>query len=208
MSSSQNPLTGSMRKSMGNFTTVSYGGKNFIRSKPFNRKDPKTEDQMLHREKFSLLADFYQSLSKIIDKGFSVRKKGMTVYNMFISTNFSRAFDESSEEPALDYSRILVSKGGIPPVSVVESGIGAEGITIRYETNIGLPKVSATDELTAFARLKNGDFLLTGQTRGSEETGTLVLEYTDLIPQEVECCYLFGRSANGKMSSNSVAIKY
>jgi len=206
MSRSQNPVTGAMSGSYGNITTLRYAGKNFIRAKPFEPKDAKTPKQLLHRDKFSMLVDIYIAFGGITDTGFLQLKKGMTGYNTFISTNLKRVFDKTSKVPVINYSRMLVSMGAIPRVSVLESGVGAEGITIRYETNIGLPKVSATDELTLFACLKTKELLVEIQTRGNEETGTMVLEYQGLNVEDVECCYLFARSADGKMSSNSTYI--
>ena len=207
MSRSQNPVTGAMSGSYGNITTLRFAGKNFIRAKPFEPKDAKTPKQLLHREKFSMLADIYTAFGGITDTGFLLLKKGMTGYNMFISTNFKLAFDKTSKVPVINYSRLLVSMGAIPRVSLLESGVGAQGITIRYEPNIGLPKVSDTDELTAFAWLKNMKLLIEKQTRGNEETGTLVLNCPDLNVEDVVCCYLFARSADGKMSSNSIYVQ-
>ena len=206
MSTSQNPVTGRMRKKFGTAIFSTSGGKNIVRAKPLHPKDPKTEKQLVHRQKFRLLAHFYEHYAKIIDTGYLVLKKDMTVFNLFLQANFKLVFDKDSKEPVIDYSRLLVSKGVIPRVKVIESGVGAEGITIRYETSMGLPKVSAGDELTAFARLKNGDFLITRQSRGSDETGILVLKYTDQKVEDVEFCYLFARSADGKMSSNSTYV--
>ena len=206
MSRSQNPVTGAMSGSYGNITTTRYAGKNFIRGKSFEPKDPKTPNQLLHREKFTLLADFYQLNEQLIDSGFLIRKKGMTGYNMFMSTNFKLAFDNKSTEAVIIYSRLLVSKGAIPRVSVLESGVGQDGFTIRYATNIGLPKISATDELIAFGRCENNHYLICRQARGSEDTGTMVLNYPKIKVEDVKYLFLFARSEDGKMSSNSVLV--
>jgi hypothetical protein len=196
-----------MRGSYGNNTFVRYAKKNIVRAKPLNIKDAKTKKQLRHRQKFRLLVNIYQTVGDIIDTGFLQLKNGMTSYNMYISNNIKTAFDKTSEEPIIDYSRLLVSKGLIPRMNVLESRVGDEGIIINYETSIGLPKVSATDELTAFARLKNDDFVITTQTRGCEETCSMVMEYPGLNREDVVFCYLFARSADGKMSSNSVYVK-
>ena len=42
MSIAQNPLMGPMRKSMGNFTTSSYNGRNVVKSKAFMKKDARS----------------------------------------------------------------------------------------------------------------------------------------------------------------------
>ena len=91
-------------------------------------------------------------------------------------------------------------------MSIVESGVREEVISIRYKTNTGQPKISATDELMAFEILKNDDFLLSSQIRGSEDTGILVVEYPKQNTEDENYLYLFERRADGKMSSDSVLV--
>ena len=206
MSIAQNPLTGPMRKSMGNFVTSSYNGINTVRSKVFRRKDNKTKAQMEHRIGFKLVADSFQSLGVITEWGFAERKSSTSTYNLFISANYPSAIDKSGEVPVIRYPMLQVSKGSIPKVKTTEITIDTEGITINYETGKGLPKVSATDEIIAFARLKKGSLLITRQPRGSEETGSIFIPFQDEKNDEVVCSYLFARSEDGKKVSNSVNI--
>jgi hypothetical protein len=205
MSIAQNPLMGSMKKSMGNFTTSSYNGINTVRSKVFKRKDNKTKAQMDHRMAFKLIVTTYQSLGDLVEWGFAERKINTSAYNSFISANYPSAVDKTGEVPVISYPLLLVSKGSIPAVRVTESTLSSEGITIGYETSIGLPKVSATDEIIAFAKLRKGSLLITRQSRGSEEDGSILIPYQG-PDDEVECCYLFARSEDGKKVSNSVNI--
>jgi len=207
MSISQNPITGPMRKSFGTATCVRYAGKNIVRARIHKRWDPKTKKQLLHRHKFKLLVEAYQIFRGAIEEGFLVCKKGMTCFNMYISANLSIAFDTTGELPVINYSRLKLSKGAIPSVNVMESEIGVEGITIRYDTNIDLPKVSATDELTLIASLKDDGVIYTRQARGSENTGSMFLKFTDTKAEYVENCYLYVRTADGKKSSDSVYIQ-
>jgi len=207
MSISQNPLTGHMRKSMGNFTVLKSRGKNIIRSKPFQPKDPKTERQLLQRLKFKLLTDVYLSFGSIPDKGFVENRKQLTTYNLFLSVNYRLVYDKNSKNPVIDYRKLLVSKGSMPRLKVLECILTNEGILVSFETGLELPKASVTDELTAFAKLKNGELLIATQPRGVVETGTIVLEYRDLNVEEIVCCYFFARSIDGKCSSNSMYIE-
>ena len=207
MSKSQNPLTGHMRGSMANFTALRSRSKNIIRSKPFEPFDPKTEKQLEQRLKFKLLTDVYNSFGGITDTGFVENRKQLTAYNLFISTNYRLVYDKSSTNPVIDYSRLLVSKGSIPRIRVLESILTREGIIVRFETGLELPKASATDELTALTMLKNGEVHIATRERGVDATGTIVIEYSNLNPEDVECCYLFARSINGKLSSNSTYIE-
>ena len=207
MSISQNPLTGHMKKSMANFVTSSYNGINTIRAKVFRRKDNKTKAQMDHRAGFTLVANAFGTLGNIADWGFAERPGNTSAYNMFISANYPSAVDKTGEVPVIVYPRLLVSKGSIPRVRVTGSTVEAEGITISYETGMGLPKVSASDEMIAFAKTKKDSLLIAQQPRGNEETGSITIPFRKEKDDEVECCYVFARSADGKKVSNSVYIE-
>ena len=91
-------------------------------------------------------------------------------------------------------------------MKVLEGVIDDSGITITYETNFSLPNVSAKDEVIAFAKKKDSELLVGRQVRGGEETGTILIPDTNLNADDVECCYIFVRSADGKKASNSVFI--
>ena len=206
MSIAQNPLLGPMRKSMGNFTTMYINGRNIVRSKAFHVKRKKSKAQVRQITKMTLLADINRNFGGITDWGFVENCKGMSPYNLFVSANFNSAFDLTGEIPIISYPMLQVSKGSIPKVKTTEITIDTEGITINYETGKGFPKVSATDEIIGFARLKKGSLLITRQPRGSEETGSIFIPFQDEKNDEVVCSYLFARSEDGKKVSNSVFI--
>ena len=207
MSVAQNPLTGHMRKSMANFVTSSYNGINTIRAKVFRRKDNKTKAQMDHRAGFTLVAKAFGTLGVIADWGFAERKSSTSAYNMFISANYPSAVDKTGEVPVIVYPQLLVSKGSIPRVRITGSTVEAQGITISYETGMGLPKVSASDEIIAFAKLTDNCLLISRMPRGNEESESIVIPIADDTDETVECCYVFARSADGKKVSNSVYVE-
>src|ERR1035437_6284083 len=205
MSTSQNPITGAMRKSMGNVITTTYNGKNVIRSKPIKKYDPKSKKQLKHRERFKILANLYRSLCGCADAGFVENRKGKTAYNLYIAANFPTAFEITGEVAVFQYSRLVVSKGSLPKLDVIESVMGEEGILICYETGLGLPKVSETDRIVGFATtIMNSDPLYCSQVRGNGETGSILIGYEDMSPEKIVSCYLYSVSADGKKSSNSV----
>jgi len=207
MSIAQNPLMGPMRKSMGNFTTSSYNGRNVVKSKAFMKKDAKSVLQLAHRLRISLIAGAYQSFGGITNEGFPENSAGKSPYNMFLQANLASAFDPTSEVPVISYPLLQVSKGSIPRIKVTGTMLSDEGITVHFETGLGLPKVSASDEIIAFARLKRGSLRIVRQPRGSEDTGLIRIPFQKLNEEEVECCYLFARSTDGKKVSNSVFVE-
>jgi len=105
------------------------------------------------------------------------------------------------------YSRLVVSKGSLPGLNVIECVMSDEGIRISYETDLGLPKVSETDKIVGFATTTNNkDPLNQSQVRGSDETGSILIGYEDMSPENIVSCYLYSVSADGKKSSDSVYI--
>jgi len=207
MSIAQNPLLGPMRKSMGNFTTMSYHGQNIVRSKAFHVKRKKTEAQKHQILKLTLLAKVYRQLGGITRRGFVENRKGMSSYNMFISANFKSAFDLTGEVPVISYPLLLVSKGTLLRVKVLGVVVQSGGILMNYASYLSLPYVLASDQIIAFALTTRGEMFISVQERGPEDTGSLFIPLQDVAVDQVVCCYVFARSADGKKSSNSVYVE-
>jgi len=206
MSIAQNPLLGPMKNSMGNFTMYTYNGMNIVRSKAFKVKDAKSEKQLNVRARMTALGENYRFFSSVIGLGFPEDSEWKSPQNMFVKANFPAAFEMMDNKPVLRYPLMVVAKGSLPEVAVTESVIDAEGIKIRYDATPLLPDMTAADELIACARLKNHVLLITRQVLRFKATGTILLNYPDLQAGEVECCYLFALSGDGKKTSNSVFV--
>jgi hypothetical protein len=140
--------------------------------------------------------------------GFPENSFGKSPYNMFLAANLATAFDQTGEVPVISYPLLAVSKGTLPRIKVAEAIVSTVGITLRYETYIGLPNVSAQDEIIAYFKLKDGELVVERQPRGSGVTETILLPYPDLQIEEVVCCYVFARSSNGKKASNSTYVAF
>ncbi|MDD4970110.1 MAG: DUF6266 family protein [Paludibacter sp.] len=207
MSIAESPLLGPMRKSMGNFTVYSLNGMTIVRSKAFSHKDAKTEKQLNMRARMSLLAKTYRTLSSILCLGFPENSVGKSPQNMLVSANFSTAFELVDEKPVISYPKLLVAKGSLPEVKVLEAITNIDGITVQYDADLSPHYVDATDELIACALLKSGELLIARQYRGYDPIGTILLKYPALQADNVACCYVFTRSGDGKKASNSVFVE-
>jgi len=208
MAKAQNPMTGQMSGSMANFVTTTRNGENVIRSKAFNPKDANSPAQQLQRASFKLIGDEYQSFGGIVDEGFAERPMGQTAYNQFMATNLPEAIDRSGAVPAIDYSKLLVASGSLPQVVVAEGVIDAAGIRVSYQTNVRIPKVSATDEVVLIAKTQIGELLVESQVRGADSLGTITLGYPGIQTADVKCCYLLVRSSDGSKVSKSVYVTF
>jgi len=207
MSIAENPLLGPMRKSMGNFIISSYNGMTIIRSKPFKIRDAKTEKQLNMRARMTGIAKIYRAFGKVTGLGFPENSVGKSPQNMFVSANITTAFELVDAKPVISYPLLLLSKGSLPAVKVVEVVANVEGITVKYDTDLSSDEVFATDEIIACALLKSGALLLTRQIRGYHAYGTILLKHSSQETEEVACCYVFSRDIHGMKASNSVYVE-
>ena len=199
-------MTGQMSGSMANFVTTTYGKQNVIRAKAFNQQDAKTESQIKVRTSFKMGAEEYGTFGGITDLGFPEKPKGKSAYNLFMAANLPGAIDKSGAEPVIDYSKLVVADGSLPQVVVTGGTTDATGITISYQTNLLIPKVSDTDEVVAIAKTQIGELLVAKQVRGTEAVATILIPYPGILAADVECCYLFVLSANGSNASDSTHV--
>jgi len=207
MSIAENPLVGRMKGSMANFTLYTLNDQNVVRGKAFNFKDAKTEDQLIMRERMDLLNEKYQSFASLIRMGFPERPVRLNSQNMFISVNFSTAFEVIDQIQRISYPLLKLSQGSLPKVEVIDATIVDGGIAIRYDKNSVFPDVDATDEILACAGLITGELLIAKQFIGYDDIGTILLKNSVLHAEDVMCCYVFVRSGDGKKSSNSVYVE-
>ena len=207
MSVAQNPLTGPMRNAMGNVIMYSYNGMNIVRSKPFNPKDPKSEKQLRNRARMSLIADMYKIFKSIITLGFPERDERLVPQNMFVAVNFNTAFVMVDNVPVISYPLMLLAKGSLPKVTILQAQADADGITINYDAHALTPDLNVNDEVIACASLLTGDLLKVKQFIGFEPIGTIHLTYPNLQAEDVVCCYVFVRSGDGEKASDSVYVE-
>jgi len=207
MSIAENPLVGRMKGSMANFTMYTLNGKNVVRGKAFKINDAKTVSQLVIREQMALLDEKYQSFASIIRLGFPERPVGLNSQNMFISVNFSTCFEVIDEIQVISYPLLALSQGSLPKVKVKDAFIEEEGIILRYDTKSLSPEVTRFDEIIACAELNTGSLLIARQFIGIDDIGTIKLNHTDLKAEKIACCYVFLRSGDGKLTSNSVYVE-
>ena len=207
MSIAQSPLLGPMKGSMGNFTVYMMNDKVIVRSKAFEIKDAKTEKQLNVRARMALLAKMYQAFENVIRLGFIENCDKKSPQNMFVKSNFKTAFDMTDKVPVISYPLLLLSKGSMPEVKVIDAVANADGIIVRYDADLYPDILIATDEIIACARLITGEIIIARQIRGYDAIGTILLKYPAPDVAVVESCYVITRSGDGKKASNSVFVE-
>ncbi len=207
MSIAENPLTGAMKNSIGNFVTYTLNGRYIVRSKAFMPKDSKSPKQLILRARMSRIGEMYQIFRSIINLGFPEREIYQSPQNVFVAANFKTAFVMEGTEPVISYPLMLLSKGSLTPVTITGATIDAEGITLSYNARALIPELYSTDEIIACALLKTNKLLTAGQFIGHGTNVTLQMKYPDMQADQVVSCYVFVRTGDGLKVSDSVFVE-
>lgn len=102
----QNPITGRTKKKFGTAVFSTQFGKNTMRTKPINVKNPKTDAQVKQRTKFTIVVDLIRQVLPLINEVYSGSLKNMSPYNKITSINVKNAF--TGEPPVLDHTKIVL----------------------------------------------------------------------------------------------------
>lgn len=102
----QNPITGRSRKKFGTAVFSKQYGKNTMRAKPLDVKNPKTVGQVKQRNKFSIVVEMIRQVLPLINEVYAGSLKRMSPYNKVTSINVKTAF--VGEPPVLDHTKVVL----------------------------------------------------------------------------------------------------
>jgi uncharacterized protein (DUF697 family) len=100
----QNPITGRSKKSFGTAVFTKIFGKNVMRTKPLEVKNPRTEGQVNQRNKFATIVAIVKQLLILINEIYGKSLTNMTPANKVTSINVKNAF--AGDPPVLDHTKL------------------------------------------------------------------------------------------------------
>jgi hypothetical protein len=172
----QNPITGRTKKKFGTAVFSKQFGKNTMRTKPMDVRNPKTHLQKQQRNKFSILVELARLLMGFIRVTFKQVAVGMSQYNAFVQTNISTAISGAFPNFIIDYSLLIVSKGTLKGVfnGAINSDPGQQ-LFITWDDNsdngTGLP----TDNAVILVINETKKAIFTDLTSATRADGNIVL---------------------------------
>jgi len=107
----QNPITGRTKKKFGNAVFSKQFGKNIMRAKAMDVKNPKTVGQVNQRSKFKLMVSISRELLGMIRISFQNMAIGKSAFNAFMQTNIKTAITGSAGSYAISYPDLIIAKG-------------------------------------------------------------------------------------------------
>ncbi len=106
-------ILGGFSGKVGNVIGGNWKGIDYMRVKPANVANPKTEGQVDQRSKFSTVLQFLQPLQGFLKVGFHAYAVKMTEFNSAMSYNVKNAIIGEYPYYAIDFESVLVSRGAL-----------------------------------------------------------------------------------------------
>ena len=102
----QNPITGRSKKSFGTAVFTKMFGKNVIRTKPLEVKNPRTEGQVKQRNKFATIVAIVKQVVSLLNEIYGKSLTNMTPANKITGLNVKNAF--TGDPPVLDHTKVAL----------------------------------------------------------------------------------------------------
>jgi hypothetical protein len=128
----QMPFIKHARNKLANVVFYEQDGINIMRSAAFQPKNPKTEKQMLHRNRMTIISKLASQILPIIKEAYGSSLKKKKPYRRVVSVNLKTAFEEDSWE--IDPTKLVICENeGNRPDSFEITVLEGKKIHITYK---------------------------------------------------------------------------
>lgn len=140
-------VLGGFSGKVGNIVGGTWKGIDYMRIKPANVSNPRTQGQLDQRSKFSTVLRFLQPLTDFLRVGFKLYANKMTQFNAAMSYNLNNAISGTYPNFIIDYASALVSRGSLNGASgATASSTTATEVDFAWTDNTGSGNAKATDK--------------------------------------------------------------
>ncbi|HBX52040.1 MAG TPA: hypothetical protein DEH02_13320 [Bacteroidales bacterium] len=143
----QNPITGRTKKKFGTAVFSKQFGKNTMRTKPIEVRNPKTLLQKQQRSKFTLMVELSRMFLGFIRIGFKQVSTSMSQFNSFMKTNIYDVITGTYPNYSIDFTKLIVTKGTLTGADegIVTAEAGHK-VSFAWTDNTGTGDAQATDK--------------------------------------------------------------
>jgi hypothetical protein len=178
MGTIQKGILGGFSGKVGSVVGGSWKGIDYMRSKANRRTTTSSQKQKEQQMKFALVIKFLQPLSNLLAISFKSYAVKMTGGNSAMSYNLRNGITGVYPAFALDYSKILVSRGDMPnAINPAATAAAAGVVNFTWTNNAGSGKATDTDKsiLVAYCPELDQSIFTDAAAERSEETAALDL---------------------------------
>ncbi|HJJ66239.1 MAG TPA: DUF6266 family protein [Methanocorpusculum sp.] len=191
-------ILGGFSGKVGTVIGSSWKDISYMRGRAQSVKNPRTEGQVEQRSKFALTLDFLKPITAYVRTGY----KTYAAMSYIVKNAVSGAFPNY----ALDFSRVLVSRGSLTQPSTPNVSISAGRATVTWNDNRGQSDAQPTDVAMplAFNTDKGEAVFSTATTTRADQSAELNFP-ADWNGDTVEL-YIGFASADGINVANSIYL--
>lgn len=211
-----NVFTGMVTGMVGTVTMSSWKGKPYMKGNNKKSDKPPSDKQLINQARMGLVSKFLYALGmpELLEKTFANFAIGKTGVNAALSYNIKNCITGNYPEFAIDYSRVLLSRGDIPSaIDASVEAIGGGTVQFRWTNRRGTSPAGPEDKCIGLiyspevkeARYSNDKKfremrIVSEETR---ESGSATLPLNVMLGKPVETWLIF-LSSNGRDVADSV----
>jgi len=200
-------ILGGISGKVGNVVGGTWKGIDYIRIKPSNVANPRTEGQVNQRNKFTITLEYLQANKDFIKIGYKSYAIKKTEFNAAMSYVLGNGIIGTSPNFTIDYTTALLSRGSLSSALNGSVDLATAGqVTFDWDDNSTDGNANATDKAMVVAynpSKKESIYILDGADRA---VGSQVLTIPASYAGETIELFMAFVSADGTKVSNSVYL--
>ena len=201
-------ILGGFSGKVGTVIGSSWKGISYMRGQAQHVKNPRSAGQVDQRSKFNLALNFLQPNVPYIRIGYKSQAAKQTEFNAAMSYIVKNAITGTSPNYALDYTKVMVSRGGLTQVTDAAASWAAatSKLTVTWTDNSGVGTALATDKAMPFVYNKDKNETIYNTEGATRTTHTMDITVpSDWVGDKVEV-YLGMVSEDGALVADSIYL--
>ena len=201
-------ILGGFSGKVGTVIGSSWKGISYMRGQAQHVKNPRSAGQVDQRSKFNLALNFLQPNVPYIRIGYKSQAAKQTEFNAAMSYIVKNAITGTSPNYALDYTKVMVSRGGLTQVTDAAASWAAatSKLTVTWTDNSGVGTALATDKAMPFVYNKDKNETIYNTEGATRTTHTMDITVpSNWVGDKVEV-YLGMVSEDGALVADSIYL--
>ena len=200
-------VLGGFSGKVGNIVGGTWKGIDYMRIKPANVSNPKTQGQLDQRSKFSTVLRFLQPLTDFLKVGFKLYAIKMTQFNSAMSYNLNNAITGTYPNFTIDYTKALVSRGSlVGAAGAAVASSSASVVEFTWSDNTGSGNALGTDKALLVVYNATKGYAVYDTVGASRATQSQNLVVPSDFSGDTVQAFIGFVSEDGKEVANSVHI--
>lgn len=171
-------ILGGISGKAGNVVGGTWKGIDYLRIKPTNVANPRTEGQVNQRTKFTLALEFLQPNKEIIKVGYKAFATKKSEFNAAMSYILNNAIEGTAPNFTIDYSEALLSRGSLSTALNPSMDLSNAGqVDFTWTDNSEETNADATDKsiMIVYNPSKKESKIVSDVSNRSKGSGTVFL---------------------------------